>query len=637
MNISALIHLRPVSADYSKTSRCLILIAVVLLGFAAVEAQIMRLTMASEPGDAIGSGQNYDLSSPTSLFMSADDRNLDNVVDNLRIMMNFQGIYWWADFAAGGPGRNLTAGGIYDDAERYPFQSYPHPGLEVGGGGSGIGCNTIAGSFVVHEAEFTGNSANGFTVVRFSASFEQHCEGRTAALYGAVFYNSDYAGPVTAINGRVVDFAGRPAANLPIILNGTQALTTTTGADGYYSFPELIANGNYRIAPAAGDYTALPSSQLFRRSLRPQTADFTIVNNYRVTGRVVDSFGDPLAGYTLTLSGLSPGRQTTTDSLGRYSFEGIPASAVVTIQPLRWYVRFIPENRTVSMALGDQTADFVGVNIARRRFDFDGDRREDIGVWRPETATWHIWRSGSSTYATTKFGLSDDRIVPEDYDGDGYSDFAVFRAGTWYVMNNWGTVTIAQFGLPGDIPVPADYDGDGRADIAVYRPSNGVWYIRRSRDGFTSFEFGTATDKAVPADYDGDGKADPALYRSESGNWILRRSRLGEASVAFGIPTDQPVPADYDGDGRVDVAVYRDGVWYVLGANGSVSIMQFGLAGDVPVPADYDGDAQADYAVYRGGTWYLLQSRSGFGVARFGLAGDTPLPAALSAAPVKRP
>jgi hypothetical protein len=47
-----------------------------------------------------------------------------------------------------------------------------------------------------------------------------------------------------------------------------------------------------------------------------------------------------------------------------------------------------------------------------------------------------------------------------------------------------------QFGISTDKPVVGDYDGDGRADQAVYRPSNATWYILGSRQGFTSIQFG---------------------------------------------------------------------------------------------------------------------------------------------------
>ncbi len=36
------------------------------------------------------------------------------------------------------------------------------------------------------------------------------------------------------------------------------------------------------------------------------------------------------------------------------------------------------------------------------------------------------------------------------------------------------------WGAPGDVPVPGDYDGDGFTDVAVYRPSTGVWFVPNS-------------------------------------------------------------------------------------------------------------------------------------------------------------
>jgi hypothetical protein len=268
----------------------------------------------------------------------------------------------------------------------------------------------------------------------------------------------------------------------------------------------------------------------------------------------------------------------------------------------------------------------------RTNFDFDGDSRADVALFRASTGTWYSSRS-SLGFSAFQFGQAGDKPVPADYDGDGITDFAVYRGGVWYrMLSSTNSFDVFSFGFATDIPAPGDFDGDRRADAAVFRPSTGTWYFRYSSTGASGAgQFGLAGDIPVVADYDGDGRVDVNLFRPSNGTWYRLNSSTGEfAAAQFGLNGDKPVAGDFDGDGRADVAVWRpfDGVWYVLNSsNGSFYGVAFGTTGDIPVPADYDGDRRTDVAVFRPstGVWYRLYSSTGsFSADRFGLAGDIP-------------
>nr|HMS44003.1 FG-GAP-like repeat-containing protein [Pyrinomonadaceae bacterium] len=80
--------------------------------------------------------------------------------------------------------------------------------------------------------------------------------------------------------------------------------------------------------------------------------------------------------------------------------------------------------------------DFITVNnitklsIARlnnsvpqpKLFDYDGDGKADVSVFRPSENRWYIFRSSDGQISQTAFAISGDVPVPADFDGDGKTD-----------------------------------------------------------------------------------------------------------------------------------------------------------------------------------------------------------------------
>ena len=269
-------------------------------------------------------------------------------------------------------------------------------------------------------------------------------------------------------------------------------------------------------------------------------------------------------------------------------------------------------------------------------FDYDGDLKTDISIFRPANGQWWLQNSGDNVVRAFQFGISTDRPVPADYDGDGKVDIAVFRpaSGDWYILRSSDSTFYGlPFGVGTDHPTPGDFDADGLADIAVFRQTEGVWYINRSTGGFQITQWGTSGDIPVNSDYDGDGRSDTAIFRPSNGQWWLNRTTAGITATTFGVGGDKAVPADYTGDGQTDIAVFRpnNGSWYILRSeDSSFFAVPFGANGDIPVAGDYDGDGKADVGVFRpdGSVWFVQQSGSGILILPFGTAGDIPTPSA---------
>ena len=113
-------------------------------------------------------------------------------------------VHWWyVDIAA--PQGEPLALGSYIRAVRYPFAPAGRSSLSVSG--DGRGCNTITGKFDVNELSY---SSRGDLLI-FQATFEQHCEGGTAALFGRIRIENPTSSPGVTL----------PAGSVTVPTSGT--------------------------------------------------------------------------------------------------------------------------------------------------------------------------------------------------------------------------------------------------------------------------------------------------------------------------------------------------------------------------------------------------------------------------------
>jgi len=267
----------------------------------------------------------------------------------------------------------------------------------------------------------------------------------------------------------------------------------------------------------------------------------------------------------------------------------------------------------------------------------------DLAIWRPGTqGVWYV-RIDAGNWVTQNWGTTGDTPVVGDFDGDGTTDFSVFRSSnsTWYVVySSTSSTSSYAFGTGGDLVAPADYDGDGKTDEAIFRPSTGVWHVHASTAGYYTTSWGSSGDIPASADYDGDGKADLAVFRPSDRKFYSINSadsslQTIDSGISSGTYEWMTVCGDYDGDSKADYAVYdKDtATWYIRSSISGTfnSPLDWGDDEDLPVHNDYDSDGKVDVATWRNsnGRWYIRQSADSFSLreVEWGQSGDTPIPA----------
>jgi len=262
---------------------------------------------------------------------------------------------------------------------------------------------------------------------------------------------------------------------------------------------------------------------------------------------------------------------------------------------------------------------------------------------------WYVSINGSNSQGVAQLGdAATDFITPEDFDGDGKDDIAVwtdapaFSANFKILQSTTNTVRVVTFGQTGDDPaVVGDYDGDGKADPAVFRcpalsdPAAQCYFFYLGSNNnpsgnitYVPWGFGVDGDFfPYVGDFDGDGKNDFCLQRANpaspsNGQFVLLKSNGGGVEyINWGLSSDFLIPGDYDGDGKTDLCVRRtvsgNRQHWILYRTGATSFTVWGITGDSSTPGDYDGDGKTDLAIWRGNSnpdqnfFWVLNSSNG--------------------------
>lgn len=144
---------------------------------------------------------------------------------------------------------------------------------------------TVGGNYVVTP------SRTNYTFSPTVRTFTNLTSPQTADFVGTL---ANYT-----ISGRVSDSSNAGIGGITMMLSGSQSATTTTAADGSYSFT-VPGDGNYTITPSSPNYDFTPASITFNTLSQNQTAaNFSVI---------------PLIQLILDLSGPDPEQAAALDS-----------------------------------------------------------------------------------------------------------------------------------------------------------------------------------------------------------------------------------------------------------------------------------------------------------------------------------
>ena len=407
------------------------------------------------------------------------------------------------------------------------------------------------------------------------------------------------------ISGRVTSEAGLAGATLT--LTGSQYATTTSDADGNYSFTNLVVGGSYTITPSKADYVFAPASLSFTDLSADARADFNGTTR-SIFGLVVNVNNAGLPGITVTLSG-SRAATTTTAADGSYRFDQLAAVGSYVVKPTLLGYVFSPASQSFENLPADRYAGFVGnyfeYGITGRVAKSDGTAVYGVTVSLAGSKTAATTTDSNGNYKFTGLPSGGDyTVTPSKTDYSfgptartlsalGSDRTASFTAtpGTHAIHGRvggpvGGALSGSLVTLSGSRSATATADADGDYSFAQL-PSDGVYTVTASKANYIftppsqTFDQPT-TDKT--ADFAG------ALVNNSIAGRVTEGAS-GLAGVTVSLTGTKTATATTDANGSYSFNVPAEGSYTVTSSKKEYAFE--------PTSASFgaiDGDRAADFA-----------------------------------------
>jgi protocatechuate 3,4-dioxygenase beta subunit len=416
-------------------------------------------------------------------------------------------------------------------------------------------------------------------------------------------------------------------------------IETTTDANGFYQFNNLVPNQSYTVieiepngyikgldtAGSAGGL-ALNAGVVVPFGIVTQVSPFAIVSIpiAPVQSAVENNFSELVTTFPpIFLPDTSPPPQPPLAMAPLPAQTPVPQPPpYVLAQPnaqfggsggdgFTWHLSVIDAGQP----RGDATDGSVVMLTAQTK-DKDGwiNSALQVSPWTLITPEGDLGQEDMELSRKLQFGMHGGVPVTGDFNGDGVTDVGVFYRGQWFIDLNgngvWDKDDLwAKLGYQDDQPVVGDWDGDGKADIGIFGLAwPGDPRAIAEEPGLPDPDNTNAgVRKNAPPRTDVAPHGWRSMQRTSQGKV---RADLIDHVFNYGAPGDRAFAGDWNGAGVDTIGVFHDGLWALdVDGNGKRSdgdhIFRMGRKGDQPVIGDFNGDGTDEIGVYRNGTWYI--------------------------------